>query len=150
MGATLLRLSHCAFPSVHRLGLDRARSVNTGAGQIKPSGTAIQRDGSAPDFRVFHVGASGNLTLNDLTVIGGIESDDFPANRGGAIASCCRSARFSTASSARPRNNARINSPIEWNTLLSPSKSQGLSTPKAYSELGERQIISPLSTSSME
>ncbi|MCH8853626.1 MAG: hypothetical protein IID41_13385 [Planctomycetes bacterium] len=52
---------------------------------INGSGTAIQRDGSAPDFRIFHIGASGNLTLNDLTVSGGVELGDFPANRGGGI-----------------------------------------------------------------
>jgi hypothetical protein len=39
---------------------------------IEGAGFAIARDLSAPDFRILYVEASGNLTLNDTTVTGGV------------------------------------------------------------------------------
>lgn len=50
--------------------------------------TVIQRNGNAPSFRIFHVAATGTLTLKGLTVEGGfIECciDGFVSNIGGGI-----------------------------------------------------------------
>ena len=35
---------------------------------ISGKGATIERDLNAPDFRIFFVGTSGNLTLNQVTV----------------------------------------------------------------------------------
>jgi CSLREA domain-containing protein len=51
----------------------------TGKVTIAGSGATIARDAGAPDFRIFHVAASGNLQLNDLTIRNGRSS------AGGAI-----------------------------------------------------------------
>jgi hypothetical protein len=38
---------------------------------INGNGHTISRSGAAPDFRIFRVGTSGDLTLNNLTITGG-------------------------------------------------------------------------------
>jgi large repetitive protein len=38
---------------------------------INANGAALQRDSSAPAFRLLYVASSGNLTLNNITILGG-------------------------------------------------------------------------------
>lgn len=53
---------------------------------IHGNGATIVRSPAAPDFRLFHVDASGILILKDLTLAGGVQDcADFGFNVGGAI-----------------------------------------------------------------
>ena len=58
-------------------GLPMVSSVITIAGQ----GSTIARASEAPDFRLFTVGSTGNLTLQETMVSGGI-THDFPRGSG--------------------------------------------------------------------
>jgi hypothetical protein len=64
-------------------GLPVIRSVITIAGR----GSTIVRDSGAPDFRIFAVGSTGDLTLEETTVSGGVSpigiNGDFTYNGGG-------------------------------------------------------------------
>ena len=50
---------------------------------INGSGTAIQRDDIAPEFRIFHIGASGTLMLSGLSVSNGFAAGEH--HTGGGI-----------------------------------------------------------------
>jgi hypothetical protein len=54
---------------------------------INGNGATIERSSAVgtPDFRIFHVAAGGDLTLNQLTVRNGTASGTFPGNIGGGI-----------------------------------------------------------------
>ena len=53
---------------------------------INGNGSTIQRDALAPDFRIFHLGVGGTLTLNDVTITGGVASGPLVSGqRGGGI-----------------------------------------------------------------
>jgi predicted outer membrane repeat protein len=57
---------------------------------IEGHGGTITRDGTAPAFRIFAVNSTGNLTLNETTVSGGLATGSFSAgggvlNAGGAL-----------------------------------------------------------------
>lgn len=55
---------------------------------INGMGNTIERDASAPGFRLFHVALGGDLEINDTTLSGGLaNSGGFfgPGNNGGAI-----------------------------------------------------------------
>ncbi len=52
---------------------------------IEGNGSTINRHSSAPAFRIFAINSSGNLTLNDTTVSGGVAVGSFPANFGGGV-----------------------------------------------------------------
>ena len=45
---------------------------------VAEKGVTIQRDSSAPDFRLFYVSASGSLTLENLTLTGGLLNPNGP------------------------------------------------------------------------
>ncbi|MBO0348555.1 DUF4347 domain-containing protein, partial [Phormidium pseudopriestleyi FRX01] len=53
------------------LGTNGLPSIETGTLTINGNGAEIIRDENAPGFRIFHVGANANLTLNNLTVKNG-------------------------------------------------------------------------------
>lgn len=57
----------------------------TGTTTLIGNNTIIERAGGAPDFRIFHLSATGNLTLQGLTVRGGQTSGVWPATVGAGI-----------------------------------------------------------------
>jgi hypothetical protein len=57
----------------------------TGDITIVGNGATIQRDPAAPAFRLFHIAATGSLTLDNLTVSGGLASGTAPGDDGGAV-----------------------------------------------------------------
>jgi len=70
--------------------------------------TVIQRDPNTIQFRIFEVGSSGNLTLEDLTVRGGLSQGDvgIPSYGGEGILSFGRL----TLNGVAVRDNALVNS----------------------------------------
>jgi predicted outer membrane repeat protein len=52
---------------------------------IEGNGATLQRDGTAPDFRFFEIKASGDLTLNDLTLQNGQATNGGAINNWGAL-----------------------------------------------------------------
>ena len=52
---------------------------------INGNGSTIERSGAAPKFRIFHVGNSGVLTLNQVTVSGGFADGIINGRLGGGI-----------------------------------------------------------------
>jgi predicted outer membrane repeat protein len=57
----------------------------TGDITLVGNGATIQRDPAAPAFRLFHIAANGSLTLDTLTVNGGLASGTAPGDDGGAV-----------------------------------------------------------------
>ncbi|MBI3799742.1 MAG: hypothetical protein HY268_22565 [Deltaproteobacteria bacterium] len=52
---------------------------------IEGHGSTIRRDSEAVNFRILAVNVTGNLTLKDTTISGGVASGSFPADEGGGI-----------------------------------------------------------------
>jgi hypothetical protein len=52
---------------------------------INGNGATIERSDTSPEFRIFHVAAEGNLTLNELTVRNGVASGGGLGSNGGGI-----------------------------------------------------------------
>jgi Leucine-rich repeat (LRR) protein len=50
------------------------------------SNNVIERDGASNDFRFFYIDAGGDLTLNDMTITGGlVDANNWPYGYGGAV-----------------------------------------------------------------
>jgi hypothetical protein len=64
-----------------RTGLPVIRSAVT----IDGNGSTIRRQRDASPFRLFAVGESGNLTLRETTLSGGIASGAYPSDQGSAL-----------------------------------------------------------------
>jgi len=52
---------------------------------ISGNGSTVQRDGAAPFFGLLEVGPTGNLTVRDLTLRGGVAAASAPLNKGGGV-----------------------------------------------------------------
>ncbi|MBI3801541.1 MAG: hypothetical protein HY268_31795 [Deltaproteobacteria bacterium] len=52
---------------------------------IQGNNSTITRSGAAPAFRILALNASGNLTIQDTTISGGVATGRYPANVGGGI-----------------------------------------------------------------
>jgi len=48
---------------------------------IEGNNSTIERDSSAPDFRIFAVSSTGDLTLQETTVSGGVAAGGFPRDK---------------------------------------------------------------------
>lgn len=71
--STILLAPNCVY---HLTGDTGPLPAITTPVVITGSGSTIQRDEAAPEFRVLQVGAGGNLTLLSLSVVGGNVSGD--------------------------------------------------------------------------
>ncbi|MGQ0699256.1 MAG: carbohydrate binding domain-containing protein [Panacagrimonas sp.] len=72
-GADIIVLPASATPTVNSAALPDITSPIT----IQGNGSTLQRGGSAPAFRLFTVTATGDLTLNDLTLANGQDSSEY-------------------------------------------------------------------------
>lgn len=52
-------------------------------GLKESNGVSIQRDASASNMRLFYVGTTGNLTIDSVTLSGGVAQGETPSSQGG-------------------------------------------------------------------
>ncbi len=82
---TINLIPGCAYVLTAPVSPDTGLPVVTGQLAIQGHGATIRRSASAPRFRIFEVAASGELSLDEVTVADGVVSLSGPSAFGGGI-----------------------------------------------------------------